>query len=56
MEKCIAYIFQTLFQHEVFLITPTLNAGFRCFRHVLVMVTNAIIGILIFLYKTAKIN
>jgi hypothetical protein len=33
-----AYIFQTLFQHGVFVITPTLNAGSRC--HVmLVMAT-----------------
>jgi hypothetical protein len=27
-------IFQTLFQNEVFLITPILNAGSRCSRHV----------------------
>jgi hypothetical protein len=27
MQQPLAYIFQTLFQHEVFVITPTLNAG-----------------------------
>jgi hypothetical protein len=38
MQQPLAYIFQTLFQHEVFVITPTLNAGKRC--HVmLVMAT-----------------
>jgi hypothetical protein len=30
MQQPLAYIFQTLVQHEVFLITPTLNAGSRC--------------------------
>ena len=30
MQQRLAYIFQTLFQHEVFVITPTLNAGSRC--------------------------
>jgi hypothetical protein len=30
MQQPLAYIFQTLFQHEVFVITPTLNAGSRC--------------------------
>jgi hypothetical protein len=28
-QQPLAYIFQTLFQHEVFIITPTLNAGSR---------------------------
>jgi hypothetical protein len=30
MQQPLAYIFQTLFRHEVFIITPTLNAGSRC--------------------------
>jgi hypothetical protein len=30
MQQPLTYIFQTLFQHEVFVITPTLNAGLRC--------------------------
>jgi hypothetical protein len=30
MQQPLAYIFQTLFQHEVFIITPTLNTGSRC--------------------------
>jgi hypothetical protein len=34
MQQPLAYILQTLFQHEVFVITPTLNAGSRCSRHV----------------------
>jgi hypothetical protein len=34
MQQSLAYILQTLFQHEVFVITPTLNAGSRCSRHV----------------------
>jgi hypothetical protein len=34
MQQPLAYIIQTLFQHEVFVITPTLNAGSRCPRHV----------------------
>ena len=34
MQQPLAYIFQTLFQHEVFIIMPTLNAGSRCSRHV----------------------
>jgi hypothetical protein len=34
MQQPLAYIFRTLFQHEVFVITPTLNAGSRCSRHV----------------------
>ena len=34
MQQPLAYILQTLFQHEVFVITPTLNAGLRCSRHV----------------------
>jgi hypothetical protein len=29
MQQPLAYIFQTLFLHEVFVITPTLNAGSR---------------------------
>jgi hypothetical protein len=29
MQQLLAYIFQTLFQHEVFVTTPTLNAGSR---------------------------
>jgi hypothetical protein len=29
MQQPLAYIFQTLFQDEVFVITPTLNAGSR---------------------------
>ena len=34
MQQPLAYIFQTLFQHEVFVITPTLNVGSRWSRHV----------------------
>jgi hypothetical protein len=34
MQQSLAYILQTLFQHEVFVITPTLKAGSRCSRHV----------------------
>jgi hypothetical protein len=34
MQQPLAYIFQTLFQYEVFAITPTLNAGSRCSSHV----------------------
>ena len=50
MQQPLAYIFQTLFQHEVFIITPTLNAGLR---HVmLVMATR--ITIFKILYKAAK--
>ena len=30
MQQPLTYIFQTLFQHEVFVITPTLNAGLHC--------------------------
>ena len=30
MQQPLAYIFQTLFQHELSIITPTLNAGSRC--------------------------
>ena len=30
MQQPLAYILQTLFQHEVFVNTPTLNAGSRC--------------------------
>ena len=30
MQQPLAYILQILFQHEVFVITPTLNAGSRC--------------------------
>ena len=38
MQRPLAYIFQTLFQHEVSVIMPTLNASSRC--HVmLVMAT-----------------
>ena len=38
MQQPLAYIFQTLFQHEVFVIMPTLNTGSHC--HVmLVMAT-----------------
>jgi hypothetical protein len=33
MQQPLAYILLTLFQHEVFVITPTLNAGSRCSRH-----------------------
>jgi hypothetical protein len=34
MQQPLAYIFQTFFQHEIFVITPTLNAGSRCSLHV----------------------
>jgi hypothetical protein len=34
MQQPLAYILQTLFQHEVFVITSTLNAGSGCSRHV----------------------
>jgi hypothetical protein len=34
MQQPLAYILQILFQHEVFVITPTLNAGSLCLRHV----------------------
>jgi hypothetical protein len=33
LQQPLAHIFQTLFQHEVFLITPTLNAGLRHVCH-----------------------
>jgi hypothetical protein len=33
MQHPLAYILQTLFQHKVFVITPTLNAGSCCSRH-----------------------
>jgi hypothetical protein len=38
MQQPLAYIFQTLFQHEVFVITPTLNAGLRC--HVMLVMAS----------------
>jgi hypothetical protein len=51
------YIFQALFQHEVFVITPTLNAGSRCLRHVShALGGNTIIVFLIFCTKLQKIN
>jgi hypothetical protein len=34
MQRPLAYIFQILFQHEVFVIMPTLNAGPRLSCHV----------------------
>jgi hypothetical protein len=34
MQQPLAYILQTLFQHEVFVITPTLNVSSRCSGHV----------------------
>jgi hypothetical protein len=34
MQQPFAYILQTLFQHEVLVITSTLNAGSGCSRHV----------------------
>jgi hypothetical protein len=34
MQQPLAYIPQTLFQHEVFVVTSTLNAGARCSRRV----------------------
>jgi hypothetical protein len=34
MQQPLAYILQTLFQHEVLVITSTLNAGSRCLRRV----------------------
>jgi hypothetical protein len=37
MQQPLAYIFQTLFQHEVFVTTATLNAGSRC--HVMLVMT-----------------
>ena len=40
MQQPLAYIFQTLFQHEVFVITPTLNAGSRC--HVMLVMAQAL--------------
>ena len=30
LQRSLAFIFQTLFQHEVFLSMPTLNTGSRC--------------------------
>jgi hypothetical protein len=39
MQQPLAYIFQTLFQHEVFIITPTLNAGSR---HVMLVMATRI--------------
>jgi hypothetical protein len=50
MQQPLAYISQTLFQHEVFVITPILNASSRCTRHVSHGNTN----FLNFLYKHAK--
>jgi hypothetical protein len=49
MQQPLAYSFQTVFQHEVFVITPTLNAGSRCSRHISHGNT-----IIVFLYKTGK--
>ena len=54
MQQPLAYIPQTLFQHEVFVVTPTLNlwlnAGSRCSRHVS-QYDNCFFN---FLYKPAK--
>jgi hypothetical protein len=52
-QQPLAYIFQTLFQHEVFVITPTLNAGSRCSHHV--THCNTIIDFLIFCTNLQKI-
>jgi hypothetical protein len=56
MQQPLAYILQTLFQHEVFVITPTMNAGSRCSRHV--SHGNTIIAFFIFCtnLKPAKID
>ena len=40
MQQPLAYISKTLFQHEVFVITPILNAGSRCSRHIRIGNTN----------------
>jgi hypothetical protein len=37
MQQPLAYILQTLFQHEVFVNTPTLNAGSRLPRGAIIM-------------------
>jgi hypothetical protein len=53
MQQPLAYVLQTLFQHEVFVITPTLNGGSRCSRHV----THVCHGnTIIFLYKPQTQN
>ena len=52
MQQPLAYILQTLFQHEVLVITPTLNAGSRCSRHV--SHGNTIIFFLNFFVQTCK--
>jgi hypothetical protein len=52
MQQPLTYILQTLFQHEVFVITPTLNAGSRCSRHV--SHGNTIIYFLKFFVQTSK--
>jgi hypothetical protein len=54
MQQPLAYIPQTLFQHEVFMVTPTLNAGSRCSRHV--SHGNTIIVFLIFCTNLQKID
>jgi hypothetical protein len=54
MQQPLAYIFPTLFQHEVFVITPALNAGSRCSRHV--SYGNTINVFLIFWTNLQKIN
>jgi hypothetical protein len=54
MQQPLTYIIQTLFQHEVFVITPTLNAGSRCSRHV--SHGNTIIVFLIFCTNLQKID
>jgi hypothetical protein len=43
MQQPLAYILQTLFQHEVFVITPTLNAGSRCSHVMFVMATRSFV-------------
>ena len=53
MQQTLAYVLQTFFQHEVFVITPTLNAGSRCSRHVCHGNT-IILFIFNFLYNPAK--
>ena len=54
MQQHLAYIPQTLFQHEVFVVMPTLNAGLRCSRHV--SHGNMIIAFLVFCTNLQEID
>jgi hypothetical protein len=53
MQRPLAYIFQTLFQYEVFVIMPTLNAGSRYTSCLSWQHDKCFLN---FLYKPAKID